>query len=302
MCCRYFKYANLNPRIAAYLGKQDPKNILKRAKSQGAKADGKENGTTAPSGREYGNDLSREARSLLPDIEQAFGGMSMINDPSFDQSRFLFPGENEDPQRYQFEETTFAAPNILRELADILSRFVVAFKNYSQRTTLYDPDTGEPLLGDSISPSVLIPGGVKELLCQSWSDLTAEVVYAPRMWQSSTTRNSMRYPTSLVVRSDVSPGVTNDPLKTASEVVEKKSIGGGLKSIVDLLQEVQSKSRSKRDGEALEAKIALDYKKKGKDSTQLSTLTPGKFLQVRFRQRFLFFLLYGMCSSKELHN
>jgi len=267
------------------LGKQDPKNILKRAKSQGAKPDGKEPGAPAPPGAviggEYGNDLSREARSLLPDIEQGFDGMGMYTDPNFDPSRFSFPGENEDPQRYQFEETTFAAPNILRELADILNRFVTAFTNYAQRTTLYDPDTDEPMMGDAISPAVLIPGGVKELLCQSWEDLTAEVVYAPRMWQSSQTRNAMRYSTSLGGKIETSPIAANVPPKGATGTTEKKSIaGGGLKNIVDLLEEVQSKSRNKRDGETLDSKIMFDYKKKGKgkdSTTQISSLTPGMF-------------------------
>ena len=276
----------MNPRIAAYLGKQDPKNILKRAKGQGgAKPDGKEPGATAPPGGviggEFSNDLSREARSLLPDIEQGFNGMGMFADPNFDPSRFSFPGENEDPQRYQFEETTFAAPNILRELAEILNRFVVAFTNYAQRTTLYDPETDEPLLGDSISPSVLIPAGVKELLCQSWEDLTAEVVYAPRMWQSSSTRNALRYSTSLGGKTETTPIVANVSSKGLSGTAEKKSIGtGGLKSIADLLEEVQSKSRNKRESETIDPKALNDYKKKGKgkESTQISSLTPGTIL------------------------
>ena len=259
------------------MGKQDPKNILKRAKSQGAKPDGKEIGASAPPGGAIGGEFSNDLnRGLLPDIEQGLNGM--FSDPSFDPSRFSFPGENEDPQRYQFEETTFAAPNILRELADILHRFVVAFHSYTQRTMLYDPDTDEPMAGDSICPAVLIPAGVKELLCQSWTDLTAEVVYAPRMWQSSSNRNAMRYSMSLGGKTELSPVVASLPLKTMPGPAEKKNAGGGMKSIVDLLEEVQSKSRNKRDGETIDTKIVFDHKKKGKakDTVQLSNLTQGK--------------------------
>lgn len=272
---RYFKYANLNPRIAAYLGKQDPKSILKRAKNQGTKVDGKEGLVSAPTGGvmagDFANDLSREARSLLPDIDQGIFG-----EASFDQSRFPFSAENEDPQRYQFEETTFAAPNILRELADVLNRFVSAFKSYSEHTTLYDPETGDALLAETISPSVLIPAGVKELLNQSWNDLTSEVMYATRMWQTIPTNNLMKYTSHSAGKMEVIPVVTNAPSKTTG-ISEKKNISGGVKNIVDLLEEVRSKSRGKKEIDTTDSRILYDFKKKNKakDSTQFSSATPG---------------------------
>ena len=265
------------------MGKQDPKSILKRAKNQGPKADGKEGRVSAPSGGfmggEFSNNLSRQAGGLFPDIDQE---MNIFCESSFDQSRFPFTGENEDSQRYQFEETTFAAPNILRELAEILSRFAMAFKNYSERTTLYDPETGDPLLADSLRPSTLIPGGVKELLNQSWSDLTSDVMYATRVWQSTPTRNITKQTTRSVGKMEVIPGITSASTKIAG-VGEKKNTNGELKNIADLLEEDKNKNRTKKDGELAENRT-YDYKKKGKskDSTQLLSVTPGKTVEVLF--------------------
>ncbi|CAK8689010.1 unnamed protein product [Clavelina lepadiformis] len=276
---RYFKYANLNPRIAAFLGKQDPKSILKRAK--GGKQDGKEvvagaqpDGDVGLMGGEFRNELSQEVRHLFPDINDSKGGMlGSFGDNPFGNSRLSF-NEAEDPQRYQFEETTFAAPNILRELADTLQRFETSFKEYAQRTTLYDPSTGEPVPTEKTRPSMLLPPGIADLLCQEWKDVTADAMYIPRTWQSSSYQAGYKYaPTINSGKQDVTQLLPNDTgipkvVATGAGSGEKSGpkISSGLKSIVDLLEESRSKAHTK--GSNADTRTALDLKKAGKTSVK----------------------------------
>ncbi|XP_078484820.1 uncharacterized protein LOC100175408 isoform X1 [Ciona intestinalis] len=289
---RYFKYANLNPRIAAFLGKQDPKNILKRAK--GAK-DGKEavaqsGGEVGIMGAEFGTDLSHEARSLLPEIGQ--GKLDAFGDDGFGFSRLSFNNDNEDPQRFQFEETTFAAPNILRELADTLSRFTNTFKEYSQRTTLYDPGSGEPLAAEATKPSVLLPAGITELLCQEWDDVVANTVYTPRVWQSTAYMGGYKYANTIP---SAKPDANLPAPAAVNTTAQEKSIAGGnmkseLKSMVELLDDARNKplSRSiKKEGDVTDAKPDAKRKTKPsmKDLAQASTLLSAAFGKKDWSQR-----------------
>ena len=261
------------------MGKQDPKNILKRAKTQGGKPETKDGGGV--SGGAVGGELSDEMhhnhQALLPDIERGINGLNIFEDPDFDHPKFPYLSENDDPQRYQFEETTFAAPNILRELAEILHRFVILFKTYSQKATLYNPECRDLLPADSVTPSVLIPAGVKELLCQSWKDLTSDVVYAPRTWQSSPTRNAKKCSASTNEKTASRLMISSAPQKGTYISLEKEPVFvGGSKTIADLLQDARIKSRNKRDADISDTKLSIGYKKKKKELFHHSGTTASK--------------------------
>lgn len=236
---RYFKYANLNPRIAAFLGKQDPKNTVKRAKGAGGGHDEKDpaNGDAKPVVAEatandslglfggFGDGLSQEARSLLPEIGQ--GGMALVKmgmlDDSIGVSRMSF-NETDDPQRYQFEETTFAAPNILRELSDTLLRFDKAFTEYVKRSKTQQDESDD---ATRKQPADVLPGPLKTMLCQEWPELIAEAVFTPRVWQSQAYKSGYKYASTLASAGRQMTGTT---------ALEKDSAAkGDLKGMVDLL-------------------------------------------------------------------
>lgn len=203
---RYFKYANLNPRIAAFLGKQDPKSPIKRAKgsnddkdaaNQDAKPGPAESAASNALGflGGFGDGLSQEARSLLPEISQ--GGMALVKmgmlDESIGPSRMSF-NETDDPQRYQFEETTFAAPNILRELSDNLERFDRAYTEFLKRSKTQHEDKS---IVERKQPADLLPAQLKNMLSQEWPELIAEAVYTPRAWQSQAYKSGYKYASTL---------------------------------------------------------------------------------------------------------
>nr|XP_039260147.1 uncharacterized protein LOC120336523 isoform X2 [Styela clava] len=258
---RYFKYANLNPRIAAFLGKQDPKNLVKRSGQKGGGQDEKDgNGEAKPAATEANiNDslgllgfgdagLSQEARSLLPEIGQ--GGLVKMGamEESFGPSRLSF-NEADDPQRYQFEETTFAAPNILRELSDTLARFDHAFREYTKRMIVHE-DVED---SENSKPSDVLPKGLNHILCQEWPELISETIYTPRLWQSQAYKSGYKYASTLA---------SGRQMTAASGAVEKDSgAKGDMKGMVDLLDGARMKPSTK----SLVADSSTVHKRKGKE-------------------------------------
>lgn len=269
------------------MGKQDPKSLLKRAKtSQGGKReDAKDGNGVAPNTGglgEIGNDLSQEARRLLPEISQSMSlmGFNPFGDDPLG-ARLSFSNEIDDPQRYQFEETTFAAPNILKELAEALTRFSFSYKEYLNRTALYDPESGDPLPPERTAPCALLPGFVANMLGQEWKDVISETVYTPRAWQTSAYKAA--YSTIAVAKStaaaDKMPDqvavlrVTDTPAQAQASTTEKTAAGKSnakvdSKSITDLLEEIKTKNQSKRDTDLADARTGANSKKKGKLSSK----------------------------------
>lgn len=231
---RYFKYANLNPRIAAFLGKQDPKNALKRNKTKRNEDDNEDidngenkNATLGLLGG-FGQGLSQEARSLLPDIGQ---DLSLVKMGFFDDS--AAPSRNslneaDDPQRYQFEQMTFAAPNILKDLSETLERFNAAFQDYKKRTLVHNSTTGEPLPQDNIRLSMFLPAGLSYILCEDWMELIAEAAYTPRVWQSQAYKSGYKYAPTLASGRQImtASGVSGAPEKETFAKGDMKVIVG----------------------------------------------------------------------------
>ena len=185
------------------MGKQDPKNLLKRA---GGKRD--EDGKELPEiAGGHGDQLfpgllGPERGSLFPDI----GGntVSFMNNNT-GGSNALGPTEAEDPQRCMFEEATFSAPNILRELSDVLERFNSTFRQYVNRNTVYDPKTGDPVPPNSTNPSVMLNASIGNMLAQDWKDIVSDTVYTTRKWQTAAYMSGYRAMTAPVIRPDTSP-------------------------------------------------------------------------------------------------
>lgn len=186
--------------MAALMGKQDPKNLLKRGGKRDD--DGKELADTG-GGDLFPGLLGPENRSLLPDI----GGntVSFMNTNAGGNNTFSAPAEAEDPQRCMFEEATFSAPNTLRELSDVLERFNTTFRQYVNRNTLYDPKTGDQVPANSTNPSIMLKTSISNMLAQDWNEIIADTVYTTRKWQTAAYMSGYRAMTAPVTRPDTSP-------------------------------------------------------------------------------------------------
>lgn len=163
----------------------------------------------------FGDGLSQEARSLLPEIGQ--GGMALVKMGIFDDSvgvsRMSF-NETDDPQRYQFEETTFAAPTILRELSDTLVRFDKAFAEYVKRSKTQQ---AQPDDATRKQPADVLPVPVKTMLGQEWPELIAEAVFTPRVWQSQAYKSGYKYASTLASAGRQMTGTTTMEKDTAAK-------------------------------------------------------------------------------------
>lgn len=144
----------------------------------------------------FGEGLSQEARSLLPEIGPGMSLMKMgMMDDSLGPSRLSF-NETDDPQRYHFEETTFAAPNILRELSDTLTRFEHAFREYRKKSRPQDA-VGSTVPSPGPKQIDFFSSGVKHVLAQEWDDMISETIYTPRQWQSQAYKSGYKYSPTL---------------------------------------------------------------------------------------------------------
>lgn len=123
------RFAHLNPKVAALLA----------SKERGQKVDSED---------PFGDGLGK--KSLLPDINAAFQNVRNQFDSAL--------SNDEDSQRYLFEEAKISATTILHQLSQIIYFYEDLFK--------------------------LVPKSLEYHLMSGYSELTNDVVVVPREWQT----------------------------------------------------------------------------------------------------------------------
>ncbi|XP_078679086.1 uncharacterized protein LOC144914799 isoform X1 [Branchiostoma floridae x Branchiostoma belcheri] len=152
------RFANFNPRLAAFLTKQD--------KQKKAEAD-----TEAGTHEETTEEGAKKKESLLPAINQTLSLIQESLDRATSNLAQLEQQEQEnklawdDPQKIQFEETKYAAPTLLVELAKVLYLF-------------------------EHEESVNLHTDIVWQLCWGFKELCSEVVFTKREWQSNAYRGT----------------------------------------------------------------------------------------------------------------
>lgn len=123
------RFAHLNPKVAALLASKD----------RGQRVDSED---------PFGDGLGK--KSLLPDINAAFQNVRNQFDSNL--------SNDEDSQRYLFEEAKLSATAILHQLAQIIYRYEDLFK--------------------------LIPKSLEYHLMSGYNEFTSDIVVVPREWQT----------------------------------------------------------------------------------------------------------------------
>lgn len=124
------KYARLNPKVAAYLANKE-----REAHKQAAEDP-------------FGDGLGK--KSLLPQINSAVTNIKNRLDSAL--------SNDEDSQRYLFEDTKANSNSVLVQLA----RYLYYYEDIASH----------------------IPRGLEYQLMNCWTDLTCDVIFVPREWQS----------------------------------------------------------------------------------------------------------------------
>ncbi|XP_066284368.1 uncharacterized protein [Branchiostoma lanceolatum] len=151
------RFANFNPRLAAFLTKQD--------KQKKAEAD-TEGGT-----HEETEEGGKKKESLLPAINQTLSLIQESLDRATSNLQQLEQQEQEnklawdDPQKIQFEESKYAAPTLLVELAKVLYLF-----EHEETVNLHTDIVWQ--------------------LCWGFKELCLDVVFTKREWQSNAYRGT----------------------------------------------------------------------------------------------------------------
>ncbi|XP_033120343.1 uncharacterized protein LOC117119619 [Anneissia japonica] len=152
---RSLRFANLNPRLAAFLSQQDKQQ---RSKKQDGDCDGN---TPRDEECHSGDDQTKTKASILPDIhgsESLFRRMSMLrglHGGSLEDAAFEFEGDFSQKQFYK--EAVVAAPGLLLHLARILYLFE--------------------------NEHLDLPREVMNEMLHSFKDLIKEAQYTKREWQ-----------------------------------------------------------------------------------------------------------------------
>ncbi|XP_035677490.1 uncharacterized protein LOC118416483 isoform X1 [Branchiostoma floridae] len=151
------RFANFNPRLAAFLTKQD--------KQKKAEAD------TEVGTHEETEEGGKKKESLLPAINQTLSLIQESLDRATSNLAQLEQQEQEnklawdDPQKIQFEESKYAAPTLLVELAKVLYLF-----EHEETVNLHTDIVWQ--------------------LCWGFKELCSDVVFTKREWQSNAYRGT----------------------------------------------------------------------------------------------------------------
>ena len=175
------KFAHLNPKVAAYLANKE-----KQKQEEDL----------------FGDGLGK--KSLMPEINQAFQHIKNRLDSSL--------LNDEDSQRYLFEEAKSSASNILQQLARII---------------YYYEDIAS-----------CIPRSLEYQLLTGYKELTADVIFVPREWQTLASREQFLRNLAEQQGSDEERNFNDDDGKTSRMEVnvkpKKKSSKLGLPEIAEL--------------------------------------------------------------------
>ncbi|XP_048257382.1 uncharacterized protein LOC124136360 isoform X1 [Haliotis rufescens] len=173
------KFAHLNPRVAAYLASKE-----KQKQEEDL----------------FGDGLGK--KSLMPEINQAFQHVKNHLDTTL--------SNDEDSQRYLFEEARRSALSILYQLGRIIY-------NYES-------------LGE------FIPKSLEYQLMLNYKDLTADVIHVPREWQTIVAREMFNRKVTDIPSDDDKQGIDEDGRSTRTDKqdkLKKKVPKSGLPEIVE---------------------------------------------------------------------